>query len=211
VTRRLRLGTAVLIVPQRDPIQLAKALATLDVVSDGRLEVGVGGGWNLEEMRNHGADPSRRFRRLREAVEAMVAIWTQEEAEYHGQLIDFDPLRAWPKPVQRPHPRIHVGGAAPRALDRVVRYGDGWIPLTGRGEGELTDHVADLRRRMRAAGRDPDAIEVTVCYAPEDPAALEALAAAGVDRVVFRLPSSGRDAALEALDRLAALAAAVAA
>jgi probable F420-dependent oxidoreductase len=202
-TTTLRLGTAVLIMPQRDPIQLAKSLATIDVVSGGRLEVGIGGGWNLEEMRNHGTDPSRRFRRMREGAEAMVAIWTQDAAEYHGELVDFDPIQAWPKPVQRPHPRIHVGGAAPSALQRVVRYGDGWIPMTGRGEGELIDHVRELRRLAAAAGRDPDALEVTVCGAPRDPEALDGYVDAGVDRVLFVLPSKSRDEMLSRLDGLA--------
>jgi probable F420-dependent oxidoreductase len=202
-TTTLRLGTAVLIMPQRDPIQLAKSLATIDVVSGGRLEVGIGAGWNLEEMRNHGADPSRRFRRMREGAEAMVAIWTNAAAEYHGELVDFDPIQAWPKPVQRPHPRIHIGGAAPSALQRVIRYGDGWIPLTGRGGGDLPDHVRELRRLASAAGRDPNALEVTVCDAPPDRATLERYSDAGVDRVLFRLPSEGRDAVLSLLDRLA--------
>lgn len=201
-TSTLRLGTAVLIMPQRDPIQLAKSLATIDVVSGGRLEVGIGGGWNLEEMRNHGADPARRFRRMREGVEAMVAIWTESPAEYHGELIDFDPIQAWPKPVQRPHPRIHVGGAAPSALQRVIRYGDGWIPLTGRGEGDLIDHVRELRRLAAAAGRDPNALEVTVCGASRDRATLDGYIDAGVDRILFLLPSKGRDEILARLDGL---------
>jgi probable F420-dependent oxidoreductase len=202
-TATLRLGTAVLIMPQRDPIQLAKSLATIDVVSGGRLEVGIGGGWNLEEMRNHGADPARRFRRMREGAEAMVAIWTESAAEYHGEIVDFDPIQAWPKPVQRPHPRIHVGGAAPSALKRVIRYGDGWIPLTGRGEGDLIDDVRELRRLAEAAGRDPDALEVTICGASREPATLDGYLEAGVDRVLFVLPSKARDEMLSRLDRLA--------
>jgi probable F420-dependent oxidoreductase len=202
-TTTLRLGTAVLIMPQRDPIQLAKSLATLDVVSGGRLEVGVGGGWNLAEMRNHGADPARRFRRMREGVEAMVEIWTKDPAEYHGEIVDFDPIQAWPKPVQRPHPKIHVGGAAPSALQRVIRYGDGWIPLSGRGEGELIDDVRELRRLAAAAGREPDALEVTVCGASRDRASLDGYIAAGVDRILFVLPSKGRDETLSRLDGLA--------
>jgi probable F420-dependent oxidoreductase len=209
-TSTLRLGTGVLIAPQRDPIQLAKSLATLDVVSGGRLEVGVGAGWNLEEMRNHGVDPRRRFRRTREVVEAMVAIWTHDEAEYHGQLVDFDPIKAWPKPVQRPHPPIHVGGAAPQALERVVSYGDGWIPLSGRGEGDLVDHVRDLRKLAAEAGRESDTIAVTLCLAPEDPSMLQAYEEAGVTRVAFGLPSAPRDKMLDRLDRLAPLLARVA-
>ena len=201
-TTTLRLGTAVLIMPQRDPIQLAKSLATLDVVSGGRLEVGIGGGWNLEEMQNHGADPKRRFRRMREAAEAMVAIWTEPDAEYHGELIDFDPIQAWPKPIQEPHPKIHVGGAAPSALQRVIRYGDGWIPLTGRGSGHLADDVRELRRLAEAADRDPYTLEVTICGASRDTAQLDRFAEAGVDRVVFILPSEGAEPTLSRLDRL---------
>jgi probable F420-dependent oxidoreductase len=200
-TTTLRLGTAVLIMPQRDPIQLAKSLATIDVISDGRLEVGIGGGWNLEEMRNHGTDPARRFRRMREGAEAMIAIWTESAAEYHGEIVDFDPIQAWPKPVQRPHPRIHVGGAAPSALARVIRYGDGWIPLTGRGEGDLIDEVRQLRRLAAAAGRDPAAVEVTVCGASREPATLDVYIEAGVDRILFVLPSKARDEMLSRLDR----------
>jgi probable F420-dependent oxidoreductase len=206
-TSTLRLGTAVLILPQRDPIQTAKSLATLDVLSRGRLEVGIGAGWNREEMRNHGADPARRFRRMREAAEAMVAIWTEDEAEYHGELIDFDPIYAWPKPVHRP--RIHVGGAAPNVLPRVVRYGDGWIPLMGRGDLDFASILPELSAQAVAAGRDPDSIEVTVCYAPEDPAELDAYAEAGVTRALFSVPSVGREKLLPVLDRLAPLVAGV--
>jgi probable F420-dependent oxidoreductase len=208
-TSTLRLGTAVLIAPQRDPIQTAKSLATLDVLSGGRLEVGIGAGWNLEEMANHGTDPGRRFLRMREVAEAMVAIWTQDAAEYHGELVDFDPIYAWPKPVQRPHPRIHVGGAAPKALARVVRYGDGWIPLMGRGDLDMRRVLADLRALAREAGRDPDSLEVTLCYAPKDRAELAGYAEAGVTRVCFSLPSAGRDELLGELDRLAPLVAGV--
>jgi probable F420-dependent oxidoreductase len=201
-TTTLRLGTAVLIMPQRDPIQLAKSLATIDVISDGRLEVGIGGGWNLEEMRNHGTDPARRFRRMREGAEAMIAIWTESAAEYHGEIVDFDAIQAWPKPIQRPHPRIHVGGAAPSALHREIRYGDGWIPLTGRGEGDLIDDVRELRRLAAAAGRDPAALEVTVCGASWEPATLDGYIEAGVDRILFVLSSKARDEMLSRLDRL---------
>jgi len=205
VTTSLRLATGIALVVQRDPIALAKSLATLDVVSGGRVEVGVGAGWNLEEMRNHGTDPARRFRLLRERVEAMKAIWTQDEAEYHGELVDFDPIHAWPKPVQQPHPRIHVGGAAPGVFKRVLAYGDGWIPLLGRGDSDFPRHARTLREQAEAAGRDPDGIEITVCYAPRDAGAVAAYAEAGIARVVFSLPSVGRDEALRSLDELAPL------
>jgi probable F420-dependent oxidoreductase len=202
VTTTLRLGTGVLLVVQRDPIQLAKSLATLDVISAGRLEIGVGAGWNLAEMINHGTDPGRRFRLLRERVEAMKAIWTRDEAEYHGELVDFDPIRAWPKPVQRPYPRIHVGGAAPGVFKRVVGYGDGWIPLNGRGDSDFPRLARTLRAQLAAAGRDPDQVQVTVSNAPTDLHALEQLAEANIDRVVFSLASVPADASVRRLDEL---------
>lgn len=202
VTQTLRLATAVALVVQRDPIQLAKSLATLDVISNGRVEVGVGAGWNLEEMRNHGTDPARRFRLLRERVEAMKAIWTHDEAEYHGELVDFEPIRSWPKPVQRPHPRIHVGGSAPAALQRVVRYGDGWIPIAGRDGTDFVGQARELREAAAAAGRDGAALQITICSAPRDQRVLERLHEGGIDRVLFFLASEPTDATLLKLDRL---------
>lgn len=202
VTRTLRLATGVALVVQRDPIQLAKSLATLDVISNGRLEVGIGAGWNLEEMRNHGTDPAQRFRLMRERVEAMKAIWTGDEAEYHGEFVDFEPIRAWPKPLQRPHPRIHVGGSAPGALRRVVRYGDGWIPLAGRGDTDFAAQSSKLRDAVSAAGREGARVQITVCLAPRDARTLEALAEGGVDRVVFALPSGPADDTLRRLDEM---------
>jgi probable F420-dependent oxidoreductase len=207
VTHTLRLGTGVVLVVQRDPIQLAKSLATLDVISSGRVEVGLGAGWNLEEMRNHGTNPAQRFRLMRERVEAMKAIWTQDEAEYHGTLIDFDPIHAWPKPVQRPHPRIHVGGSAPGAHKRVVRYGDGWMPLAGRDDTDFVAEARALRAAAAAAGRDATALQVTVCAAPRDERVIERFAEGGIDRVLFLLPSESDGATLRALDELARLAA----
>ena len=207
VTTTLRLATGVAIVAQRDPIQLAKSLATLDVISGGRVEVGVGAGWNLEEMRNHGTDPAQRFRLMRERVEAMKAIWTQSEAEYHGELVDFDPIQAWPKPVQRPHPRIHVGGSAPGAIRRVVRYGDGWMPLAGRDDTDFVAEAAALREAAAEAGRDVAALQVTVCAAPRSRRVLERFAEGGIGRVLFLLASEPADAALGALDELTELAA----
>src|SRR5215210_8276250 len=127
-TTTLRLGTGVCLVPQRDPIVTAKEVATLDLLSGGRFEFGVGAGWNREEIENHGTDFSRRFGILRERVEAMKAIWTSEEAAYHGRHVTFSGLAAWPKPVQRPHPPVLVGGNGPKVLDRVLTYGDVWFP-----------------------------------------------------------------------------------
>lgn len=202
VTQTLRLATAVTLVAQRDPIELAKSIATLDVISNGRVEVGVGAGWNLEEMRNHGTDPARRFRLMRERVEAMKAIWTQDEAEYHGELVDFEPIRSWPKPLQRPHPRIHVGGSAPAALKRVVRYGDGWIPIAARDDTDLVGQSRELREAADTAGRDGAALQVSICSAPREERALEHFHEGGIDRVLFFLASEPTDSTLSKLDRL---------
>jgi probable F420-dependent oxidoreductase len=206
-TTTLRLGTGIALVIQRDPIQLAKSIATLDVLSNGRVSVGVGAGWNREEMRNHGTDFERRWLLMRERTEAMKAIWTDDEAEYHGELVDFDPIHSWPKPVQRPHPPIHVGGAVPGGINRAVRYGDGWIPLMGRGDTDFAAHAESFRAAAADAGRDPSTMEISIYAAPPDIATLTAYRDAGVDRVLLFSPTEGRDAALAALDAYAALAA----
>ena len=199
-TTTLRIGTGIALVPQRDPIQLAKELASLDVLSDGRLEVGVGGGWNAEEMENHGTRFADRWTVLRERVEAMKALWTQDEAEYHGATVDFDPVFQWPKPVQQPHPRVHVGGAVPGGPRRAVRYGDGWIPLTGRGDDDFERHARSFRELAATEGRDADAMQLTVFGAPAQPALLDRYRAGGVDRVLLFVPTTGRDDALRALE-----------
>ena len=204
-TTRLRVGTGVALVVERDPIQFGKAIATLDVISGGRVDVGVGGGWNLEEMRNHGTDPATRWRLMRERIEAMKALWTTDPAEYHGQLVDFDPVWCRPKPVQRPHPPIHVGGAAPGAYRRALRYGDGWIPIHGRGDDDYVRHLPVLRQEAEAMGRSLDGFEVTVFASPEDERLLASYREAGIDRVLFAVPPDDRDAALQALDRFAKL------
>ena len=150
VTERLLLGTGVCLVIERDPIVTAKEVATLDHVSAGRFLFGVGAGWNREEMENHGTDPETRFRRMRESVEAMKAIWTEDEAEYHGRIVDFDPIWSWPKPVQKPHPPVLVGGLGEKVLDRVVAYGDEWIPNRIESVEALKRRIDELRER---AGR----------------------------------------------------------
>lgn len=206
VTKRIRLGTGICLVIERDPITTAKEVASLDHMSGGRVDFGVGGGWNREEMENHGTDWTRRFKLLRERVEAMQAIWTQDEASYQGEFVNFDAIWSWPKPVQKPHPPVFVGGAAARTLDRVMRYGDGWIPM-------LADHpdenrmderfvmMADLKDRAAKAGRSP--IPITTFGTPRDPDAIEKLAAAGVTRCIFGLKSAPADDVLRRLDRLA--------
>src|SRR5262245_65150856 len=132
-TTRLKVGTGICLVIQRDPIQTAKEVASLDLLSNGRFLFGVGGGWNVEEMANHGTKFETRWKLLRERIEAMKQIWTQKQAEYHGELVSFDPIFAWPKPKQKPHPPIHVGGAFPGGLRRALRFGAGCLPLRGRG------------------------------------------------------------------------------
>jgi probable F420-dependent oxidoreductase len=204
VTSRLRLGFGVCLVVERDPITTAKEVASLDHLSGGRVLFGVGGGWNLEEMANHGTDPGRRWKLLRERVEAMKAIWTQDNAEYHGELVDFDPIWSWPKPVQKPHPPVIVGGNGPRSLERVVRYGDGWMPIVGRG-GDFGDRIAELRRLAEAAGRDPG-IPVTLWGARPDPDAIERALELGIDRLIFVLPPTGREEVLPRVERFAELA-----
>jgi probable F420-dependent oxidoreductase len=202
-TTRLRLGTGVCLVIQRDPIVTAKEVATLDVLSGGRFELGVGAGWNREEIEHHGTPFERRFGVLRERVEAMKALWTQDEAIYEGRYVSFESSAAWPKPVQRPHPPILVGGNGERVLDRVLRYGDGWFPNR---EARLAERVAELQRRAAEAGRGR--IPVTYFGADPDRAAVERLTAAGVDRILFYLPSAPAADVERVVDDLAGLIAA---
>ena len=199
VTTTLRLGTGVCLVVERDPITLAKEVASLDLLSGGRFLFGIGGGWNLEEMANHGTEPRTRWRLLRERVLAMKRIWTEDEAEYHGRFVDFDPIWSWPKPAQRPHPPIIIGGDGDHTLERVVEYGDEWMPIAGRRETPLPERIAELNALAAAAGRGP--IPVTVFWARPDQGALERYAEAGVHRCIFALPSQGREATLERIQR----------
>ncbi len=200
VTRRIKLATGVALVIQRDPIHTAKEVASLDVLSKGRALFGVGAGWNLEEMANHGTrEPERRGTLLRERIEAMKAIWTRKEAEYHGKYVDFDPIFAWPKPQQKPHPPIHVGGGWPQAAKRAVAWGDGWIPV-GDWKGAL-GKIGAFREMAQKAGRDPASLEVSVYYCPADRAALEQMREGGIARAVFGVPSEPAEKILPLLDR----------
>lgn len=198
VTTTLRLGTGIVLAPQRDTIQLAKEAATLDYLSNGRLLLGIGAGWNEEEMRNHGVDPGTRFARMREQALAMRRIWSDDEAEFHGTHVDFDPIWIWPKPVQQPLP-VYLGGEGPTVLQRAVEYADGWLP---NDHPELPERAAELRRLSTAAGRQP--LSVTVFAVRRDLERIRVLAA-GVERCVFNLPDGGADEVLPALDRLAEL------
>jgi probable F420-dependent oxidoreductase len=204
-TRTLRLGFGVCLVTERDVISTAKAVATLDLLSGGRVDFGVGAGWNVEEMANHGTDAAQRFRLQRERVEAMKEIWTHDEAEYHGQLVDFDPLWQWPKPAQTPHPPVLIGNNGPNALKRVVRYGDGWLPLGLRGNAGLAAEISQLQGLANDAGRGRLPVIVFGCDDTE--AGVDELIRAGADSVLFVLPSGPADEMLPLLDARAELAA----
>ncbi|MGH7107214.1 MAG: LLM class F420-dependent oxidoreductase [Acetobacteraceae bacterium] len=205
-TKRLKVGTGVCLVIQRDTIQTAKLIASLDQVSGGRFLFGIGGGWNAEEMEDHGTVYATRFKRLREQIEAMKEIWTKEKPEYHGEIVDFPAMQTWPKPVQKPHPPVIVGGAFPWAARRAIRYGDGWIPLAGGGRyGDPLDYLPRFQRMAEEAGRDPQTLSVTVGGAPEDPDVLKRYRDLGVARVNFPVPPAKRDEILPVLDRLADL------
>ena len=192
-TKKLKLGTGIQLVAQHDPITLAKEIATLDQITNGRFLFGVGGGWNEEELGNHyGFAFKRRWKVMRERIEAMKVIWAEDRAEYHGEFVDFDPIFSWPKPVQKPHPPIHVGGAAPHGIKRALRYGDGWIPLSGRGDSDLLSDAKTFREMASQAGRDPDSMELSIYLAPTDQVELGKLRDAGYTRALFiALPVAG--------------------
>ena len=192
-TSRLRVGSGICLVIERDPIITAKEVASVDTISGGRFEFGIGAGWNREEMVNHGTDPRRRMAIMAERIEAMKAIWTEDEASYDGEHVKFERIWSWPKPAQRPYPPVLVGGNGPTVLDRVLRFGDAWLPnYTGE---DLLPRIAELRARAERP------IEVMVMGAPAKPAVLEQLEQAGVRRVVRWIPSANLAPVEAALDR----------
>jgi len=203
VTKRLLLATGICLVVQRDPIQTAKHVATLDRVSGGRFLFGIGAGWNAEEMRDHGTDFKQRIAIMRERVLAMKQIWTQSRAEYHGRSVDFAPLVTWPKPVRQPHPPIHVGGGFPAGAKRAIAYGDGWMPIHGRDE--ILAKLPEFRRMASDAGRDPASLEVSIFGMRAEPDELAKARDAGVARVILGLAPESAEKILPALDRYAAL------
>lgn len=204
-TTTLKVATGICLVAQRDPIHTAKQVSTLDHLSGGRFLFGIGAGWNIEEMEDHGTDSTRRFGRMRESVEAMKEIWTNEVASYSGEQISFEPMYQNPKPVQSPHPPIHVGGVFPGAMKRAVRYADGWIPIGGRGDADLASQIDALAVACDRAEREVSEIELSIYFAPPDRAKLDALAEVGVHRAVFAPPSLPPDDMLRQLDTWAEL------
>ncbi len=202
VTTTLKLGTGICLIIQRDPLQLAKVVATLDRVSNGRVLFGIGAGWNAEEMADHGTVFEKRFGLMRERVEALKVIWTETKPEYHGERVSFDPMMTWPKPVQQPHPPILVGGGWPQAARRAIRYGDAWMPIAGR-DGDIAQRVPEFRKLAEEAGRNPAELGITIFGAGPQPEELQKSRDAGVERVFFFLPPDDRDAILPRLDRLA--------
>src|SRR4051812_39912451 len=203
-TTKLRLGTGIALIPQRDPIVTAKSVASLDQLSDGRFLFAVGAGWNVEEMENHGARYETRFKLLRERVLAMKAVWTEEVAEFHGEFVNSDPFGLSPKPRQKPHPPIYLGGETDHTIKRVVEFCDGWFPRA-RGGWEPKSAVARLRQAAETAGRDPATLSITDFAAPADEAALATYREAGIDRVLLEVPDQGRDDVLRVLDKNASL------
>ena len=196
----IQLGTGIAVVPQRDPIITAKSVASLDQLSDGRFIFAIGGGWNVDEMKNHGTSYDTRFKVLRERVLAIKLLWTQEVAEFHGEFVNFDPVWLYPKPKQKPHPPIFLGGETDHTLKRVVEFCDGWFPRPLGGWDPKTA-VARLRQAAIDAGRDPATLSITVFDAP----ALAVYRDAGIQRVLLEVPDLSRDEVMRVLDKNAAL------
>ena len=201
VTSRIRLGTGICLVIERDPITLAKEVASLDMISGGRVVLGVGAGWNREEMENHGADYGNRWKIVREKVLAMQAIWTQEAAEFHGEFVDFDPIWSYPKPLQAGGPPIWIGANSKWVFDRIADYADGWMPIGGLGSGNM----ARLEAAMAARGRKVADLDLALFGAPTDAEALKGRIDQGFDELVFSLPDAGAEKVLPVLDKLANL------
>jgi probable F420-dependent oxidoreductase len=200
-TKRLKLATGICLVIQRDTIQTAKLVASLDQVSGGRFLFGIGGGWNQEEIENHGTVFKTRMQKMREQIEAMKAIWTETNPEYHGELVEFDTIMTWPKPVQKPHPPVILGGAFPWAARRAIRYGNGWYPNAASGDPK--EYLPAFRKMAQEAGRDPAALPVTIGGAPDDLDKLKRFRDLGAVRANVSLMSDTRDDILPTLDKWA--------
>jgi probable F420-dependent oxidoreductase len=203
VTERLRVGTGICLVPEHHPIALAKRVASLDSLSNGRFLFGIGAGWNAEELENHGVAFGDRWKVLRESVLAMKQCWTEKDASYHGKFVNFDPIWVEPKPATKPHPPILIGADTKWAIERVVEYADGWMPIAGMPGFE--ERLAQLDALCREKGRDRKSIDVTAFAAPTDKGQLEKLKAQGVNRVIALLPTLPEDQSLKVLDGYADL------
>ena len=204
VTKTIKVGTGVCLVAQRDPIQTAKLVASLDQVSNGRFLFGVGGGWNADEMADHGTEFKTRFKLMRERIEAMKEIWTKTKPEYHGEMVDFPPMMTWPKPVQKPHPPVIVGGMFPHAARRAIRYGDGWIPHSRRPQYvDVTDFLPEFRKMAAETGRDLATCPVTVWGIQPDIDRVRRYNDQSVARGVVQLAAEPADKILPLLDRWA--------
>lgn len=205
-TKTLKVATGICLVVQRDPIQTAKSVASIDQVSQGRFVFGVGAGWNAEEMADHGTEFKARFKVMRERIDAMRAIWTQSKAEYHGEHVDFGPMMTWPKPVQKPHPPVIVGGAFPYGARRAITFGDGWMPhITRMQYADVTEFLQRFRQMLAEAGRDPGAFPITAWAAADDAERLKRYRELGIVRACVSLPSEKEDTILPLLDRWAGL------
>jgi probable F420-dependent oxidoreductase len=202
-TKALKIGTGVCLINQRDPIQTAKQVASIDQVSGGRFLFGIGVGWNAEEMEDHGTNFTTRAKLVRERVEAMKEIWTKSKAEYHGEFVNFPEMMTWPKPVQKPHPPVIVGGAFPQAARRALRYGDGWIPLAGRGDA--LGALPKFREMLKEAGCDEASCPITLFGCSDDADTLKRYRDADVVRACVSLPAAKADTVLPILDRWAGL------
>ncbi len=204
-TTTLTLATGICLVIQRDTINTAKEVASLDRLSGGRFLFGVGGGWNREEMADHGTDPRTRMRLMGEQVKAMKELWTQEEAEFHGEFVDFDPSWAWPKPLQDPHPPVYIGGMGPGVEDRLLDYGDAWLPQRVGPDNldEFAQRADALQRRAADAGRGR--IPMSLFGAETSPEALDGYRRIGLERAIYGVSSADRDTVRKELDELAKL------
>jgi len=203
-TKRIKLGTGTINMPNAHPVATASQLAMLDHLLDGRFIFGIGGGWNAEEMADHGTAFATRFKLMRERIEAMKEIWTRSKPKYAGELVKFDEMMQWPKPVQKPHPPIIVGGGFPQGARRAVAYADGWMPIGGRG-GDTLAMLPPFREMLKAAGRAESAVPVTLFGVGMNGEGLKRARDAGVDRVVLGIPPEAKDKVLPLLDKGAAL------
>jgi len=205
VTSKLKVGTGIALITQRDPIVTAKMVSSIDQLSGGRFLFGVGNGWNQDEIENHGTAFESRHKLARERVEAMKAIWAEEEPEYHGEFVSFGKMKQWPKPFQKPHPPIIVGGAFPYAARRAVRYGDGWIPRDDWLDRDGIEVLDKFRAMAKEAGRDPASLSISTFRVRDDLERLKRYRELGIDRVVFSLPAEKDDKIMPILDRWAEL------